>query len=499
MVFLRALSVGRPGLSPVEQKRGTYSWNAAADRGVWSHPSNWGSSAVAGGSPATNGLASVDVAFGPGGAAFTSVLDGAYAVRGVQFTTESTDVSLKPSTGAARLILGAAGLVQSGGGHHSIEAPVKLASDQVWRLDKGTLTVASLDLQHHRLTVTGAGQLTVERLIGGSASQLVAGGPGPLMAGGMDPAASFTGALRVADGILAPGPVVLNSVRLVEVGGGALTLPPNATLDSPASLRLSGGVVAVNGASGHLGPLQLAGIGTLRLGSGAGSLGWSSATLENPAGRLVVEEWQGTGGQSGTGRKLFIQSPPPAPVLAAIQFAGAGFDSGALRLASGEIVPPLRPLAMLPANAAAALQSYGPGLIKTVVPVTGQTFTEAARVNTTQRPAQVYSSGVVLRTTAAVEANHHLVARFWIRRIAPESGPARVQFNFEKASGNFDKSVEFPVTLTDSEWHLQEVKFRSRGTYAAGEAEVSIWAGYGVQIVEVGAIELLNYQRVTPP
>jgi hypothetical protein len=46
---------------------------------------------------------------------------------------------------------------------------------------------------------------------------------------------------------------------------------------------------------------------------------------------------------------------------------------------------------------------------------------------------------------------------------------------------------------------LKTVKFKSRAAYAAGAAELSFWAGYGVQTVQVGGLEVLNYQGVTPP
>ena len=82
---------------------------------------------------------------------------------------------------------------------------------------------------------------------------------------------------------------------------------------------------------------------------------------------------------------------------------------------------------------------------------------------------------------------------------ALSSAAAKTQFNFEKASGNFDKSVQTPLTLSDGNWHQQTVKFKSAGTYAVGAAEVSFWLGYGVQTIQIGGLELLDYHGVTPP
>ena len=106
---------------------------------------------------------------------------------------------------------------------------------------------------------------------------------------------------------------------------------------------------------------------------------------------------------------------------------------------------------------------------------------------------------MVLHTSEAVATNDNLLAKFWIRRVAPASGTAQVQFNFELASGSFEKSVQFPVSLANGQWQLESVKFKSKAAYASGAAEVSFWAGYGVQTVEIGGLEVLNYRGTTPP
>jgi hypothetical protein len=98
-----------------------------------------------------------------------------------------------------------------------------------------------------------------------------------------------------------------------------------------------------------------------------------------------------------------------------------------------------------------------------------------------------------------VAANDHLMALFWIRRVAPARGAAAVQFNFEKVGGNFDKSLQFPVTLSDSNCHLVAVKFNSIAGYPAGAAEISLWAGYGLQTVEIGGMTMQDYGTSTPP
>lgn len=129
--------------------------------------------------------------------------------------------------------------------------------------------------------------------------------------------------------------------------------------------------------------------------------------------------------------------------------------------------------------------------------------TSQLTVNTSGQ-VEIGNSGlIVLNSASAIElAGGSLTLpsnRFWVRRTAPTTAAAKVQFNFEKASGAFDKSVQFPITLNDGAWHLETVKFKSIAAYTAGAALVSVWVGYGVQTVEIGALEVLNYQSATPP
>ena len=78
----------------------------------------------------------------------------------------------------------------------------------------------------------------------------------------------FAGTLTLSDGSLNPGAGPLNGAAAVEVAGGILTLPLNATLASAAGMRLSGGTVQLNGAGGGVGALQLLGPAALKLAHG---------------------------------------------------------------------------------------------------------------------------------------------------------------------------------------------------------------------------------------
>src|SRR5439155_21367668 len=69
---------------------------------------------------------------------------------------------------------------------------------------------------------------------------------------------------------------------------------------------------------------------------GLGLLSFAGGTWTG--GTLTINGWTGTAGQPGADDKIVISSVPSPELLNAIRFPG--FSQGAIRLASGEIVPP---------------------------------------------------------------------------------------------------------------------------------------------------------------
>ncbi len=499
MQFYRLnLAGGGTGVPTDDQLRGTYGWNRTGNGGLWSDPANWDTTALAGGAPVTNGVGLVDVRFGAAATPVVSTVDGSFAVRSLTFDATSPGVHLVSGPGASALTLGTGGIVKSGAGDDVVDPTVVLDADQTWTIDDGTVTLAALDLHGQQLSVGGSGILVIARLSGVASAGLVATGPGQvhLLAGA---APAFGGSVAVAGGNLSFDGSSLDAAAGVSLTGGTLSLPAGFDLASPTPLRFGGGVIDATAAQGSFGAVQLSGENVLRLGAGTNSLRFASIALADATGHLSVTDWTGTAGSAGTGRKLFATASPASTVLAKITFIGTDFDTASKRLGTGELVPLAKPTVLLPADAATLLLAYGSDVTAAVVAVDGQSFSTAVELTTSAAAAQPYDSGATLTTTAAVTSGDNLVARFWIRRTLPASGAAKTQFNFEKASGNFDKSVQTPLTLTDGNWHQQTVKFKSAGTYAVGAAEVSFWLGYGVQTIQIGGLELLDYRGVTPP
>jgi hypothetical protein len=495
--FFRLREVIPPVPQPpsAEEVEGAYEWNSVG-AATWSDAIHWLSSSRAQTAPVSNGWSQVDVTFGPSLRDQMSLVDGAFGIRSLSVSAAAGAVSLILTSGLSRIELGAGGLNHFSPEPLIIQPSIRLHSDQTWNI-QGPLRVGQLDLQAHTLHLSGAAPFLVTALSGAAGSKVIIDKEGVTELATVG-AVPFRGVISAANGVLTNTGVPLNSASRIELLGGRVFLPANFSFSSTGVVQAAAGTLHVNGAMGGFGELEIAGNADIALGSGTGLLTFARASLLGTNSILRVSQWQGTAGSAGTGRRLFVTTPPSASILSRITFTGA-FGTGALRLASGEIVPLPVAASVLPPNPAIALQPYGAGVSTTIVSVTGTAFTQALRVVTSQAQSQPFNAGLTLRTTTAVSSNDNLRARFWVRRIAPSNANASLQFNFELASGSFEKSVQYPITLTNGEWQEHVVRFRSRNSYAANAAQVSFWAGYGSQTVELGGLEVLNYKEVTPP
>lgn len=125
-------------------------------------------------------------------------------------------------------------------------------------------------------------------------------------------------------------------------------------------------------------------------------------------------------------------------------------------------------------------------------------FRSVVRVRTFSRPLQPYDTQLSVPTTAPVRAGDALAARFYIRKPLVPAAPARVDFVFEQAGGDYEKSIVLPVEA-GPQWRRVDIPFRSAGDYPAGRAHVTFRAGFGRQTVDIAGFELVNYGRAAKP
>ena len=125
-------------------------------------------------------------------------------------------------------------------------------------------------------------------------------------------------------------------------------------------------------------------------------------------------------------------------------------------------------------------------------------FKSAVRVRTFSRPLNSYKTQLRVPTAAPVRAGDTIAARFYIRKPLFTPRPARVDFIFEKAGGDYQKSISLPVEA-DLRWRRIDIPFRSAGDYPAGKAQITFRAGFDPQTVDIAGFELIDYGQTPKP
>jgi GH35 family endo-1,4-beta-xylanase len=134
-----------------------------------------------------------------------------------------------------------------------------------------------------------------------------------------------------------------------------------------------------------------------------------------------------------------------------------------------------------------------------IVPVEGQSFTQALRAETKRLPKNPWDAQVQARVGHAIDAGDVLLASFYARAISSraESGEAQTEFVLELARDPWSKSVSYPLRV-GHEWQKFFVRFEASQSYAPGEAQMLFRLGYEPQTIEIGGLSVENFaQQVT--
>ncbi len=103
---------------------------------------------------------------------------------------------------------------------------------------------------------------------------------------------------------------------------------------------------------------------------------------------------------------------------------------------------------------------------------------------------QPYNVQLSLPTSASARAGDLLAVRFYLRRPL-WSPPARADFVFERAGGDYQKSIVYPVEA-GLRWRRVDILFVSSQNYTAGEAHVNFRLGFGPQELELAGLQVVN-------
>ena len=129
-----------------------------------------------------------------------------------------------------------------------------------------------------------------------------------------------------------------------------------------------------------------------------------------------------------------------------------------------------------------------------VVPVVGQPFATAWRIEVLVQPPNPWKVQIVTRSTGPVKRGDTLWARFFLRCTASrqESGAGRVTLVFDTADEKHDTSIDLTVGAA-KDWKEFAFPFTCRHDLPARGAQIALRAGFRQQTIEIGGIEILNY------
>jgi GH35 family endo-1,4-beta-xylanase len=142
--------------------------------------------------------------------------------------------------------------------------------------------------------------------------------------------------------------------------------------------------------------------------------------------------------------------------------------------------------------------SGAPVATRTLVSVTGQPITQAARISVQNPNGQYWSSSVSSPSTRAVEKDDVLLAHLRLRCISTtdETGSAFATIFVQGPSPSYTKSLAIEVRA-GSDWVEYFIPFRSLDAYATGQFSVNVGFGAGArpQVLEIGGVEVLWYGK----
>lgn len=152
-------------------------------------------------------------------------------------------------------------------------------------------------------------------------------------------------------------------------------------------------------------------------------------------------------------------------------------------------------VSVLPGDAAMKMSLHGGDTVHTLVRVEGAPFVMAAQAQTLTRPARTWGAQYSISTIAPIDKDDVLLAVFWARGIesSDETGEVFSEFIFERNGDPWTKSATYPIAVT-GEWKQFFVPFRCVETYGAGEASVKFRLGYDPQTIQIGGLDVLNYE-----
>ncbi|RYZ05707.1 MAG: hypothetical protein EOO73_18565 [Myxococcales bacterium] len=129
-----------------------------------------------------------------------------------------------------------------------------------------------------------------------------------------------------------------------------------------------------------------------------------------------------------------------------------------------------------------------------IVPVEGQPFAKAVRVEVKEKNQNPWDVQLGQKVAQAVKVGDVLLATVYVKAEASraESGEAQTEFVMELSREPWSKSVSYPLRAA-SEWKKFLVRFKAERSYAAGDAQLLFRLGYEPQTLLIGGVTVENF------
>ena len=128
-----------------------------------------------------------------------------------------------------------------------------------------------------------------------------------------------------------------------------------------------------------------------------------------------------------------------------------------------------------------------------IVDAKGAAFGRALRLQTLPGALGEYNVTAVAPVVGAVTRGDVLLAHFWIRCQDSMTGEGYTTFCFELNHPEFNKAAQFKISA-GKDWKEVFVPFVALRNYPVGIARVAFWAGYDRQTIDLGGVEVINYE-----
>lgn len=129
------------------------------------------------------------------------------------------------------------------------------------------------------------------------------------------------------------------------------------------------------------------------------------------------------------------------------------------------------------------------------IDVAGPGFKQALRAEVTRDLSPPWAVEARVPLARSVKAGDVALVRFFARALASadETGSGQVRVVVQQAGPDYKKSLESTVTMRN-EWQEFLLPFAFSDSYASGGAELSFGFGFKRQTIEIGGVEVLNFE-----